>query len=162
MFALFADPAVTASCRASVTALAALADIARSGFGATSGIVAPLRVMERTEYGSVCMPLAAKVPYALAMRIALGIEFSPSAKPGTLGPRLEFRNPERWAKSCARSRPTSRPSCSIGVLMESATAWRRVTWPQLRSPSLFPFTTLPLRSQYGPSGVCTVTLSLPS
>lgn len=43
------------------TSSATWAPIARCAVGVRSRTVAPLRVIRRTEYGSVCLPSAAKV-----------------------------------------------------------------------------------------------------
>lgn len=140
------------------TASATSARSARFPLGTSSGTASPLRVRWVTEYGSVCMPCAAKVAYALAMRIALGLAV-PSERAGTCSPKLLGNRPAVVAVRRTRSKPTSMPSCMIGVFTELTSAWCRLMSPQDLAPSLRARTILPGRPQYGPSGVWRAALS---
>lgn len=82
-----------------------------------------------TEYGSRCSPFAAKVPYALAMRMALGSEV-PIENDGTFPlARLLSRRPASMAACRTCGMPTSMPSCTNGEFAEWTIASRRSMSP---------------------------------
>ncbi len=86
----------------------------------------------------------------------------PIDRAGTWGPMLEDSSPDASAVWRTLSRPVSMPSCMNGVFTDRAMASRRLMSPYDLPPSLCAETFLPLRSQYGPSGVVTGTPSSPS